>query len=327
MRTIHLVLPLAAAVAVAMPLAHAEGLTPSTAVTARYDVVGWLLGRHALPSPSAFSTMPAVAEKELAAIEPAEGGEPATGSEDGDKGHATSASGKNLTGGPTLPTVTIGGQTVMTHKEQMAKDASETTPVKLKGNDYLSALETRVFVTPYAHAPSQGPVDAPIKVVEFVDLSCSKCLPDLAKIDTVLQDYVSQTRVMHIDAPRTQFQDTNLAAFYGKVAARAGNFWQYRANLIADKPATDDALFGELMKSGVSARDARTLMMNDARAFYREIDADALLARSFVVEQPPVVFVNGIRVGGSMGLPLDLLGDVLHYVTGRLQRNLPEPPQ
>ena len=277
----------------------------------------------------------------MANIEPAEGPEEQKAGEHGEakpteadttpvaRGKSEgqkSFSGKTVGAPPALPKVTIGGVAVITRAASVAADISETTPAGLKAPGFSDFLERRFNITPYAHSPILGDPKAPIRVIEFIDLSCGQCMPELTKIDAALHDYASSTVVIHIHAPTARFQDTNMPAFYGKIAARSNVFWTYRDNIIKDKPADGNAIFDELVKSGVSVQDARTMMLNEARRFYRELDADSLLARSFGVGKPPVLFVNGIRLGES-GLPLDKLPDVLEYVNARIQHGLSEPPK
>lgn len=269
------------------------------------------------------------AEAVLAAIAPAAGdeghGEPAEG-EGGEHAAKKSHTGKDLTGKPSIPTVMIGGQAVVTSKDQRAKDVSASTPPGLKGPATTAMLEQRARIKTYAHSPVSGPSNARINVVLFEDLSCNQCMPFVAKIDTALQAYASDTRVTFVNAPTLKFQDTNQPAFFGKIAAKMGAFWTYRAKLIANPPADDAALFNELIDSGVKLADARSMMLADARRFYRELDGDALLAESFRVNKPPVVYVNGIRLGEG-GLPLESLDNVLSYVHKRIELKLGEPPQ
>lgn len=332
--------------------AHAQPeLFPSTEVTAHYNPIAWLV--------TATRRRPAATPEETAifAIEPAAGHESppaeaekspeaetphATGKTEGAKGF----NGKVIGAPPPLPKVTIGGQLVVTRETANAAQMKEITPEKLRPREVQEMLNRRLQVSPYVHDPqqilhaaqlksNQAPdgifhpslaAQAPIKVVEFIDLSCGQCMAEVAKIDAAMQDISSTILITHVHAPLGQFQDTNMPAFYGKVADRAGVFWQYRAAMVQDKPADAAAMFDELVKSGVEIATARNLMLTEARRFYRELDADALLARSFGIGRPPVVFVNGIRLGEN-GLPLDLLPDVLNYVQARLQHNIPEPPQ
>ncbi|NBX86112.1 MAG: hypothetical protein EBQ80_02575 [Proteobacteria bacterium] len=263
----------------------------------------------------------------LAEIEPAAGGAPKK--KEGD-GHGGGAAKEGEAAKPAaVPKITIGGKEVLTRTEQLAKDRAETTPEQLQGPEWQMLLDQRFNIIPYAHSPSKGENGAPIQVVIFEDVGCSKCHETLGRIDAALHDFVSQTQVLSIyaasNASGVAGSEGNQAAFYGKVAGRMQKYWDFRATMIESKPTTSEGLFDALIKSGLRERDVRSLMMTDARRFYRELDADTLLARTFAAGgDMPVVFVNGIRVG-SGGIPLEKLSDVLAYVSARIERGLAEP--
>ena len=161
-------------------------------------------------------------------------------------------------------------------------------------------------------------------MIELTDLACTPCLAQLTKLEPVLQDFSSSIVRTHIHVPAETRQDTNLPAFYGKVAARSGAFWAYRNALQKAAEITPDVALQALLSTGLKERAVRQLMLSDARRFYRELDADTTLARHFAISQPPVLLVNGIRLGHG-GLSLDLLRDVLTYVQNRMNHGLEQP--
>lgn len=326
--------------------AHASSeLFAATEVTARYNPLGYFKNLF-FPNTSVSAAL----IRDYAAIEPASGGgsdaknethdakksgeghgakpesgghEPkATGKSEGKK----SFNGKTIGAIPELPTVTIGGKSVISKAELTANELNDTTPASLRDSMMLQQLDRRFSITPYAHSPKRGPNNANITAIVFTDFSCGQCMPELIKIDAALAAISDTVQTLHIHAPMTRFQDTNMPAFYGKVAARGGIFWKYRDLLLA-KPTVDaNVLFDNLVQSGMDVAEARSLMLTDARRFYRELDADSLLARSFSITNPPVVFVNGIRVGYG-GIPLEKLKDVLDYLHQRIARGMNEPPK
>ena len=323
----------------ALPAHAASELFPTTDVTARYNPLGYLKTLFFPQSPTVVSER---ILQQMAAIEPASGAAPKEdahgggGKEGSGGGHEPKATGKSegkksFTGKtigaiPELPTVTIGGKSVISQAEKTANELNDTTPQGLRDSAMVQQLDRRFSVTPYAHSPRRGPKDAKITAIVFTDFSCGQCMPALAKIDAALGAVSETVQMIHIHAPTMRFQDTNMPAFYGKVAARGGVFWKYRDMLI-QKPATDaNVLFDNLITSGMNVGQARNLMLTDARRFYRELDADALLARSFSASNPPVVFLNGIRLGYG-GIPLEKLTDVLTYLHQRIERGMNEPPK
>ncbi len=296
--------------------ANAELFAP-TDVTARYDA------RHALKT--WWSGTPDYSQLEPAsgpAHEPQEHSAHATGKSEGKK----SFSGKIIGAVPEIPSVTIAGQSIISHAAKTAIEISDTIPAGLDNGLFLPMLDRRYKVSAYAHSPRRGPSNAQIEVVLFTDFSCGQCMPELIKIDAALAAVSETVQVVHVHAPMVRFQDTNMPAFYGKIAARGGVFWDYRSKLMANPTEDANTLFDILLASGLDTAQARNLMLTEARRFYRELDADTLLARSFSVGNPPVAFVNGIRVGQG-GIPLDKMGDVLAYISKRFSYGMAEPPK
>lgn len=303
---------------------------------------------------TADDLIPATELPALDAIEPA-GGSAKTEAPATSEGHSAPTTGsgegeshsKSTKPGapPPLPSVTIGGNVVETKVSALAKLQAATTPIALQTPNYKFMLERRIALTPYAHNPQQGQDQATnvlklklipkIQVIELNDLACVSCLNEVAKLEPVLQDFSSSLVRTHIQVAKATQQDTNLPAFYGKVAARSGTFWAYRQALLvlagaqatpnaAATIAPDDALTA-LLTTGLKERAVRQIMIWDARRFYRELDADQLLARHFALSMPPIFLVNGIQVGGTNGLPLTMLRDVIIYVQNRLNAELEEP--
>lgn len=261
----------------------------------------------------------------LNTIEPAAGhAEKPTPAESGKP--PESASGKKLGAQPELPRITLGGKPLLTQAEMVMQHTSVSTPEALKKPFFIDMLNQRFKVTTYAHDPHLGLPNAPITIHQFVDLSSPETLKALAQVDTVLAAYASQTQVTHVYAPEAFNQPTNLAAFYGKVAERGGTFWAYRKALIANPTTDPPTLLQTLMQTGATESTTRALILTESRRFYRELDADSLVSKSLGIGKPPVLFVNGIRVG-SNGIPLENLKDVMDYITTRLTYHLPEPPQ
>jgi protein-disulfide isomerase len=278
------------------------------------------------------------------AVEPAAGGhgeEPAK--KEGESpaaGHETSGNekagegsegGHSASGGkkekePEFPHVTIGGEDVLTHVDLIARETSNSVPAILKKQLYVDILGVRMVVNTYAHTPQRGDRDARIKVVEFADLGCSKCIDTLREVDADLKPYENKISLAHVYAPSVEGMGTNMAAFYGKLAERTGKFWEYRQKVMEAKPSTVEATLDILMQLGISEMEARSMLMTESRRFYREMDADTLLARSLGTGNTPTIFINGIRVGGE-GIPIDKLPEVMEYVESRIKNNLPEPPQ
>jgi len=261
---------------------------------------------------------------------------------------------KKSEGPPPLPKVIIGGQQVELAKIAFAAAEASVLPTALKEKGYPKQVQHRINFNAYAHSPRLGDPNAKLTVVIFEDLNCLSCTTASQDISVALKELftsptapavptappattsataaVSTTtplppishQVVWVYAPSSQFEGSNLAAFYGKVAARQGQFWAYREKLLQRPDRTTATAFGVLNELGLEPRITRQIMLSEARRFYRELDGDTQLVRSLGMGTPPSVLVNGIRLGNK-GLPLELLPDVLTYIRNRIHAGMREP--
>jgi len=87
--------------------------------------------------------------------------------------------------------------------------------------------------------PSQGPVGAPVEIVEFFDYQCPFCAkvsPTLAKIREVYGDRV---RVVVRDYALAAHPNARIAAEAADCARRQGKFWPYHERLFANAGKLD----------------------------------------------------------------------------------------
>lgn len=264
----------------------------------------------------------------MALIEPASGGEPPP-----DKGHTT-ANGKNLSakdGEDDLPKVSIGSMTVTTYKTQAARVTKALLPKGLRDPGIQDELGRRFRFTPYAHNPVRGPMDAELTLVDFNDLACVQCRQDVKTADKVVADNPDRVRQVELHLPLTRYSDTNLLAFYGKVAQRGGRYWEYRKTIMdqpSESAATGDQAknaFDALLASGVDQAEARRWLTREARRFYRELDADAALGKALGLDNPPHFYLNGIHVGDG-GIPRAKVADVAQWLLQRQTYKLESHP-
>lgn len=279
-------------------------------------------------------------------LEPAAGGAEKPKDTHENKGHNTpkkSAKGRDANALPPLPTVKIGGITVTRQIEIIRAREEGSIPTELQRRDFSPVLAKRFSFTPFAHNPQMGPNTAPITVVVFEDLACISCTAASQEVNQALADVLTPaeepistttpisdslagvTRVVWVHSTSSRFQPNNLPAFYSKVAGQYGKFWEFRNALLAAPDREPATLFALLTGLNIEPRIIRQVMLTEARRYYRELDGDVLQGHNFGTGNPPLVLVNGIRVGQS-GIPLKYLPDVLTYVHNRHKAGLNEPP-
>ena len=123
---------------------------------------------------------------------------------------------------------------------------------------------------------------------------------------------------MHLPVDKYNF--TNAAAFYGRLAFGAGEFWDYRQSLYNVSSATDNIFTEKLISVGVPEKEIRRMTRKNARQYYKELDADRTAVQSMGEHKPPVLYVNGIKIGGS--ITLEQLESLMDYEIKLYERSL-----
>ncbi len=226
---------------------------------------------------------------------------------------------KTLSDEPPFKRVFINGRPVVTKSEKKTGKAPITTlPAELRTPGAQEALKTRKDIQAYAHTPVEKMGSGKLVYTEMTDLSCLQCMQLLVDADGAMASYTEHLHRVHISLPIDAYSGTNLAAYYGKVAQQFGKFWEYRAIIINIENPNADSYTQALLDIGLEPRDIRKAILKNSRRYYRELDADVVLARRLGQEKPPAQFINGTPIGGAW-LPFDTLGVFLDY---ELQRQV-----
>ena len=150
-----------------------------------------------------------------------------------------------------------------------------------------------------ARAPSKGPANAPVTIVEFTDFHCSHCREAEAIVRQVLATY--PVRLVHRDLPLDSVHPRAREAHEAARCAEAqGRFWEYRDLLFAGEPQTGDMLKAS---AGGAALDLAAYDRCRAAGTGRAaIEADTADAKRLGVKTTPTFFVNGRELEGPATL-------------------------
>jgi protein-disulfide isomerase len=148
---------------------------------------------------------------------------------------------------------------------------------------------------PLGNAPSRGPADAPVTIVEFGDYQCPYTKQNEPRLKELFEKYPDKIRLVWMDAPGgVHLQADDAAAFAREAQRQKGPeaFWRVHDKLfgaaprlgapVLDQIAVEEGLDGGAMRAAL--RDGR-----DRAA----IDADVDLARASGYGGTPTFFVNG----------------------------------
>lgn len=150
-------------------------------------------------------------------------------------------------------------------------------------------------------APSVGPANAPLTLVEFSDFQCPYCAVAAPELHRVMRAFPQQIRLVFKEYPLDIHPLAPLAAAAAVAADKQGKFWDMHDALFARRHSLDrDGLLA-------TARDIGL----DMDKFTADLDSDKVKA---VIEQDmhegdqvsiqgtPTLFINGQRYNGPLNL-------------------------
>lgn len=157
------------------------------------------------------------------------------------------------------------------------------------------AMENRAGLT-REHAPSLGPADAKVRIVEFLDPACGTCKRFYPFVKDML---VAHPERIHLTLRYAPFhENAEQVAALLLAAARQGRHWETLEALLN---AQDDWVENHVVQVDKVWRHLDGLGLDLARlkadmadaAIARQIEQDLADARSLGVKKTPEFFVNG----------------------------------
>ena len=148
----------------------------------------------------------------------------------------------------------------------------------------------------------QGPVNAPITLVEYGDYQCPYCGQAYMIIKEIQERLGSKLRFVFRNFPLTKVRpDAYKAAMAAETAAAQGKFWEMYDYLFKHgQVLTDDNLRRSAAKLGLNvARFDREFL---DRTYSSHVDEDIQSGKSSGVKSTPTFFINGDRYNNSWDL-------------------------
>lgn len=174
------------------------------------------------------------------------------------------------------------------------KDREETVKLRF---DPKSKKEIDV-----SGSPSKGPEDAPVTIVEWADFECPFCRLMVPVLESLVERFPGQVRVVYKFYPLTTHKNGEPAARAAVAAMNQGKFWEAHRKLFDSQgrlePTDLEAIAKALQLDVPKWRaDLGTAEVGD------RIKKDKDLADALGLEGTPMIFVDGREV------PLESLGD------------------
>ena len=181
--------------------------------------------------------------------------------------------------------------------------------------DYLHSLEpkygVRILVpmpnAPRAKvdvrgAPSLGPSDAPVTVVEFSDYQCPICRSSHQVVKEVRAAYGDKVHWIYKEYPLKRHKDAFKAAEASHCAEDQGKFWQYQEELFAAPDLSPDNLVNLAVNLGMS-RDKFSQCLEDSK-HKTLVEKNARDAIEAGVDRTPTFMINGTIYVGSLSVDI-----------------------
>lgn len=180
-----------------------------------------------------------------------------------------------------------------------------------RAGDVVAKLRTdagaRVLMEPpriqvAATGPAKGPANAPVTIVEFSDFQCPYCQRVLPTLDSIVEAYPEQVRVVFRHLPLDRIHPRARAAAEASACAdKQGSFWPYHDRVFANNRALADADLEQYATDVGLDVDAFRQCVSD-REFQAVVATDSDDAEQLGLTGTPAFFINGIPVRGAVPL-------------------------
>lgn len=206
-------------------------------------------------------------------------------------------------------------------KEQVAGQIRNAlTSQKSRGirSDFLRGLRDKHEVETHfgpmrvevaeADAPSFGPVDAPVTLIEFSDFQCPYCNRLLPTINKVKEEYADKVRIEFRQFPLERIHPAaRVAAEASLCADEEGKFWELHDAMFADfRNLSRDRIVE--MGGEIGLGDSFVACVDEGRHSDR-VTADLQAGREAGVSGTPAMFINGRFISGAV--PFDRVSAVI----------------
>ncbi len=157
-------------------------------------------------------------------------------------------------------------------------------------------------------APSKGPANAPVTIVEFSDFQCpfcSKVNPTLAQVKA---KYGDKVRVAFRQYPLPMHPQAQKAAEASLCAHEQGKFWELHDAMFANQQQLAvDQLKATAVGLGVNAEQFNQCL--DSGKFAQKVADDMAAGSAAGVSGTPAMFINGRFISGAV--PFEQLAPII----------------
>ena len=159
-------------------------------------------------------------------------------------------------------------------------------------------------------APTLGPDDAPVTIIEFGDFQCPFCKRANDTVHELMNmpKYKGKIKLVFMQFPLPFHRNANIAAQASLFAHEYGKFWEMHNILFANQEAIDrENLLGYAAQIGLDATALDAAL--EREAFQDVIDSQMKEGQSAKVSGTPSFVINGVSLVGAQ--PLEKFQEVV----------------
>jgi protein-disulfide isomerase len=168
-----------------------------------------------------------------------------------------------------------------------------------------------------ADAPSVGPKNAKVTIVEWSDFQCPFCGRVNPTLKQIKEQYPNDVRVVFRHQPLSFHPNAKPAAEASMAAHEQGKFWEMHDKLFANQGALDRPSF-ERYAEELKLNMAQFKAALDSGKYRAKIEADAAAGAAVGANGTPTFFINGREFVGAQ--PLEAFKKVIEEELARANK-------
>jgi protein-disulfide isomerase len=147
-------------------------------------------------------------------------------------------------------------------------------------------------------APSRGPANAAVTIVEYSDFECPYCRSVQTSLEQVLRLYEKDVRLVFKHLPLRIHEHAFPAALAAVCAARQDKFWRYHDALFASQELDRQTLEALAKTTGLDVPQFNMCLSSDEASVY--VQRDAREAFQLGINSTPTFIINGRIARGAL---------------------------
>lgn len=149
-------------------------------------------------------------------------------------------------------------------------------------------------------APTLGPSNAPVTIVEFSDYECPACRSTHEVVKQIRAAYGDRVRWIYEDYPLRRHKDAFKAAEASHCAQEQGKFWQYQESLFTAQDLSPASLVSYAGQLGMAPENfSQCLQDSKYKALVEKSLREVAQAG---IDRTPSFIINGVPFAGGLSL-------------------------